>query len=240
MTKSDYLEKDTPNFVFKGENALLDHGLIIENELPVITAFPNIEEIKVLGRSRTLTEWHGDYEPYNYSVEDISIPYENIGKVMRWLRGSGKLITHNDVSKYVEAKVNMSGPVEYENQWGVFYGFDIEFRCQPFKYKVAESFIALETGDNIIMDHGMETAKPYFEIDSNGGDIAIEINGRKLTVLNTNVGLLTIDTETGVCSQPTKKLFTKGYFPSVYPGTNTIKLTGNLKSAKVKLRSVWL
>lgn len=238
--KSDYLEKDTPNFVFKGENALLDHGLIIENELPVISAFPNMEEIKILGRSRTLTEWHGDYEPYDYPVEDVSIPYEHIGEVQRWLRGSGKLITHNDVSKYVEAKVNISGPVEYENQWGIFYGFDIEFRCQPFKYKVAENFINLVSGDNVVMDHGMEIAKPYFEIDSSGGDISIQIKDRKITILNTNTGLLTVDTESGVCTQPTKKLFTKGHFPFVYPGTNIIKVTGSFKSAKVKLRSVWL
>lgn len=240
MMKSDYLEKDTPNFVFKGENALLDHGLIIANELPVISSIPNIDEIKVLGRSRTLTEWHGDYEAYDYPVEDVTIPYEHMGEVQRWLRGTGKLITHNDVDKYVEAKVNINRPVEYKNQWGVFYDFEILFRCQPFKYKVAEQFINLVAGDNIVMDHGMENARPYFEIDSNGGDISFEINGRKLTVLNTNTGLLTVDTESGVVIQPTKKLFSKGDYPFLYPGTNIIKLTGSFKSAKVKLRSVWL
>lgn len=238
--KSDYLEKDTPNFVFKGENALLDHGLIIANELPVISSIPNIEEIKILGRSRTLTEWHGDYEAYDYPVEDVTIPYEHIGEVQRWLRGTGKLITHNDVDKYVEAKVNMTRPIEFENQWGVFYDFEISFRCQPFKYKVAEKFINLVSGSNIVMDHGMENARPYFEIDSNGGDISIEIGDRKLTVLNTNTGLLTIDTESGVIFQTSKNLFTKGYYPFVYPGTNNIKLMGSFKSAKVKLRSVWL
>lgn len=240
MMKSDYLEKDTPNFVFKGENALLDHGLIIENELPVISSIPNIEEIKILGRSRTLTEWYGDYESFDYPVKDVSIPYEHMEEVQRWLRGSGKLITHNDVDKYMDAKVNINRPIEYENQWGVFYGFDIVFRCQPFKFKVAENFIDLTTGSNMVTDHGMEIAKPYFEIDSNGGDISIEIKDRKLTVLNTNAGLLTIDTESGVIIQKTKKLFSKGYFPFVYPGANIIKVTGSFKSAKVKLRSVWL
>jgi len=238
--KTDYLERDTPNFIFKGENAVMDHGLIIENELPVISTFPNIEEIQILGRSKMLTEWHGDYEPYDYPVSSVSIPYEHLEEVQRWLRGSGKLITHNDTSKYVEAMVNISGPTVYENEWGRLYSFDINFRCQPFKYKVAEQFIDLIADNNVVIDHGMETARPYFEIDSNGGDISIEIGDRKITILNTNYGLLKVDTESGVISQTTKKLFTKGYYPFVYPGTNTINLSGSFKSAKVKLRSVWL
>lgn len=238
--KSDYLEPDTPNFIFKGENALLDHGLIIENELPEVTPVPNIEEISILGRNRVLTEWHGDYEPYDLDVENITIPYDHLSEVKRWLRGSGRLITHNDIDKYVEAKVNIDRPVEYENEWGVFYTFDISFRCQPLKYKANEPFLAVVTGNNVVEDHGMEKANPYFEIFSQGGDVSVEANGRKLTVLNTNAGLLKIDTESGVVTQPTKKLFTRGYFPFIVPGTNIIKLSGNIASAKVKLRSVWI
>lgn len=238
--KSDYMEKDSPNFIFKGENALLDHGLIIENELPVVSSVPNIEEIKILGRSRTLTEWYGDYEPFDFPVKNVSIPYEHMEEVLRWLRGNGKLISHNDVDKYMDAQVNINRPVEYENQWGVFYDFDIVFRCQPYKFKVNEPLFDLTAGNNTLYDHGMETAKPYFEIDSNGGDISITINSRKITALNTNAGLLKIDTESGIVSQPTKKIFTTGYFPVINPGMNTINVTGSFKSAKVKLRSVWL
>ena len=240
MMKSDYMEKNMPNFIFKGENALLDHGLIIESELPVISAVPNIEEIPILGRNRTLTEWHGDYESYDLPVKNVSIPYDNIAEVQRWLRGQGKLITHNNVDKYIDAKVNINRPVEFENQWGVFYDFDIVFKCQPLMFKVNEKFIELTNGNNNLIDNGMEIGRPYFEIDSNGGDISIQIKDRKLTILNTNPGRLTIDTESGAIIQPTKKLFSTGYFPFIEPGMNNIKLTGSFKSAKVKLRSVWL
>lgn len=240
MNSISYMEKDTPNFIFKGENALLDHGLIIQDELPVISSVPNIEEIKILGRSRTLTEWHGDYESFDYPVKNVSIPYENLAEVTRWLTGSGALITHNDIDKYMDSKVNINRPVEYENQWGVFYDFDINFRCQPFKFKVSENPIPLELGENSVFDHGMEIAKPFFEIESNGGDIMIKIGSRKITALNTNRGMLTIDTESGIVTQSTKKIVTIGYFPVIQPGVNVIDISGSFKSAKVKLRSVWL
>lgn len=237
---SNFLARDTPNFVFKGKNAALDFGLIIASELPVITPFPNIEEIKILGRSRTLTEWHGDYEPYDYPVNDISVPFEQLQAVQRWLRGSGQLITHNDVEKYVEAKANISAPVEYTNEWGLFYVFNIIFRCQPFKFKANERFINLKTGNNAVMDYGMEIAHPYFEIESNGGNITVAIGDRELTISNTYIGLLTIDTESGVIIQPDNKLLTKGNYPLIYPGENNIRITGDFSSAKIKLRSVWL
>ena len=63
---------------------------------------------------------------------------------------------------------------------------------------------------------------------------------RKITALNTNRGMLTIDTESGIVTQSTKKIETIGYFPVIQPGVNVIDISGSFKSAKVKLRSVWL
>ena len=78
-------------------------GCIIEKELPDITAQPNIEEISVLGRSGSLLEWYGDYKSYDLPVGTVTIPYENLEEVKRWLSGGGKLITHNDIDKVIDA-----------------------------------------------------------------------------------------------------------------------------------------
>lgn len=70
-----FLEKNEPNFIFKGLNATTDMGCIIEKELPDIQAQPSIEEISIIGRSGTLTEWYGDYKPYDLNVGAVTIPY---------------------------------------------------------------------------------------------------------------------------------------------------------------------
>ena len=100
---TDFLSNDKPNFIFNGINALTDMGCIIEKELPDITAQPNIEEISVLGRSGSLLEWYGDYKSYDLPAGTVTIPYENLEEVKRWLSGGGKLITHNDIDKVIDA-----------------------------------------------------------------------------------------------------------------------------------------
>ena len=78
---TEFLNSDEPNFIFKGINALIDMDCIIETELPDIQAQPRIEEISIVGRNGTLTEWYGDYESYDLGIGKISIPYENLRKV---------------------------------------------------------------------------------------------------------------------------------------------------------------
>lgn len=234
-----FMDPDTPNFVFNNINAAIDWGLIIETEISEITPSPRVEEIEILGRSGSFHEWYGDYEPYTLKIPDVSIPYENIAEVKRWLRGPGKLITHNDSDKYLDVWCNMT-EVEYENEWGVFYGFQIEFRCQPFKRKVNDNAIPLVVGTTQITDHGMEIAKPYFELYSLGGDVEITIKNKTITLLGTSEGVFFVDCETGKAMQNNKQLRSKGELPIIEPGNNIIILKGKIKSAKVWLRSVWL
>lgn len=53
----------------------------------------------------------------------------------RWLSGQSELITHNNVNVYVNAVCNINNEVEYVNEWGTFYSFEITFRCEPLKEK---------------------------------------------------------------------------------------------------------
>lgn len=232
------LDKYTPNFIFNNGNALFDYGLIIEEELPYIVAERRYDEITLIGRSQALHSWYGDYEPYTLKVQNISIPFENLGEVKRWLRGNGKLISHNDPDKYLEVICKTSR--EYLNEWGTFYKFDIEFVCQPLKRKVNEGYKLLNRGDNIIWNDGDEKSAPYFEIDSNGGDITISIGDSSLTLINTFKGILTVDNQTGKYIQNNFQQRSKGKWVSVEPGENNIKIQGNINSAKVLLRSVFL
>lgn len=234
------LERDTPNFVWNNCNALDDYGLIIEEELPEIMAARRYTETTIQGSNRVLHEWHGDYEPYTLTIPNITIPYENLHEVKRWLRGSGKLITHNDRDKYIQAICNMGKENEFVNEWGVFYTFNIEFRCEPLRRKVNDVPIKLTTGVNIIDDPGDEPTAPYFEIVSGGGDITITCGTTSLFLSDTFSGLLTIDNELGMYVQNGSQQRCKGSWIKLQPGNNEVVLTGNIKSATIQRRSVFL
>ena len=238
---TDFLSNDKPNFMFNGINALIDMGCIIEKELPDVTAQPNIEEISVLGRSGSLLEWYGDYKPYDLEVGMISIPYENLEDIKRWLSGSGKLITHNDVDKYIDATPSFSSSMSFENEWGVFYNFSLTFHCQPIKYKVNEQYIYLSS-NSTVFNPGSEKSGPFLEIETENdeGSLSITCNGVTLEIPNVNSGVITIDCEKALIVQSDKQLSSKGEWPEILPGENEIKIDGNFSTAKILLRSSWI
>lgn len=234
------LDRYTPNFIWKNENALVDHGLVIEQELPYVVSKRKYEEMSVLGSNRILHEWFEDYEPYDFEIPNVSIPYENLAEVKQWLLGESTLITHNDPDKYCHAICNMSKEQPYQNEWGVFYTFSIVFRCDPLKYRVNEPEIVLNRGENIVTNHGDDKSAPFFVFESGGGDIVLECNEYKLTVLNTLKGTMTIDTELAMCVQNNSQLRTKGRWLRVKQGDQIIKVTGNITSGKIQMRGVYL
>ncbi len=233
------MDRYTPNFVWKGANALLDYGLIIESELPEIVAKPRYNEITVVGSNRVLNEWFGDYEPFDLKIKDVSVSYERLPEVKRWLSGQSELITHNNVNVYVNAVCNINNEVEYVNEWGTFYSFEITFRCEPLKRKVNELFINLKKGENIVINHGDEVSQPLIEIQSNGGNISITCGKNTLTLISTSAGMLSVDNELAVCMQGGRIQRTKGNWIKMSPGKNKIMVIGNIASIRMKIRSVY-
>lgn len=240
MTSVNFMDKDEPNFIFKDVNALMDMGLIIENEIPEISPKPRVTEIETEGRSGSLHEWHGDYAPYDLKIPDVTCEYDRLNEVKKWLRGRGQLITHNDSDKYRDVWCNMSSTVEFDNEWGVFWTFDITFRSQPFKKRLSEPAIPLKNGINKIYNPGYEPSKPIFLIEATGGEFEISIGDRTLTVLNAIPGTVEINTEFGKVTQENSLLRKKGSWPLSLPGTHDINLTGNVKSGLARLEAVYL
>lgn len=235
-----FMNVDEPNFIWNNYNAVADMGCIIEKEIVEISPVQRYETSELTGRSGELHESFGDYEAYDLEIKDITIPYENLQVVKRWLRGYGKLITHNDFDKYRECICSMKKETEFENEWGVFYKFSTVFRCDPFRRKVNEVPITLTSGLNYFHDPGDETSKPYLEIVSKGGNLEFQIADKKLTVLNTLAGLVTVDNEKGKVMQSGVPLFTKGDWLQNSSVQSSIHIKGNFSEAKLFVRSVWL
>lgn len=237
---SDFLNRDEPNFVFKGINALVDMGCVIEKELPDVKAQPNIEELTIIGRNGSLTEWYGDYKPYDLDVGKISIPYERLEEVKRWLSGNGKLITHNDVDKYIEAIPKFSTDFVFDNEWGEFYSFELSFRCQPLKRKVNEQPLVLNMPTLTFFNAGTENSYPKIEFN-NSGNIYFKVicNETELIVPNLVKGPVTIDCDKGLVIQNGNFVRSIGEWPVIIPGHNKVSIYGDYTEAKLFMRSAW-
>lgn len=240
MSLYEFTNPDQPNFIWNNINAARDMGCIIESEIQEVSPNIRYQISEIEGRSGELHETFGDYESYDLPIKSITIPYENLTEVKKWLKGFGKLITHNNLDKYRECICTMSKPIDFENEWGMFYTFDISFRCQPFMRKVNETPIPLVYGGNYFSDPGDEISKPYLEIVSSGGNIELQIADRKLTILNTLSGLVTVDNEKGKVMQSGVPLFTKGDWLRNDKAESSITIKGNFSDAKLFVRSVWL
>lgn len=240
MTSVNFMDPSEPNFIWKGLNALIDMDCIIENELPEISPNKRYETITLQGRSGELHETFDDYEAYDYEIENISVPYDRLIEIRKWLTGKSKLITHNDSDKYRDAICQISEPTEFRNEWGWFYNFDISFRCQPFKRKVREIPFNFKKGDFAFFDSGEETAHPVFEVSATGGDFELQIADTQLKVLAAKSGIVVVDSENGLAMQNEKLLFTKGDWPLILPGKNILKISGNLSGGQLWNRSVFL
>ncbi|RXE92191.1 phage tail protein [Enterococcus faecium] len=235
-----FMNPDEPNFIWKDLNAALDMDCIIESELPEIMPAQRYETYTVQGRNGELNETFGDYESFDLEIENITVPHSKLREVKKWLSGRSRLITHNDPDKYLDAICNLGEEVKFENEWGFFYTFAVTFRCQPFKRKLNEQPIEISTNEIEVYDPGDEIAHPYFEIESNGGDLTLTIGDKSLTVLNTLASTFTVDTELGKSIQEGLPLFTKGDWPTLGPGKNLIQVSGTFSKIKLWRRSIYL
>ncbi|EUJ41981.1 hypothetical protein [Brochothrix campestris] len=228
-----------PYFIFNNQHSLIDYDCIIENELHEVSAEERVEVIKITGRNGSLHRSYGDYDSFTYEIKDITIPCDRLDDVRGWLRGSGDLILHTDKDKCRKARVLMGAPFQYENEWGVFYTFSVSFECQPFRYKVVDPVIDLETGVNRLFDAGTESAKPVFYIESLGGDLVFVINGDTFSLMNTKAGFITLDSELGQAIFDGAIVKSKGKYPQLQPGLNEIEVNGAFKRVSLQKRSVW-
>lgn len=228
-----------PYFIFNNQHSLIDYDCIIENELHEMSAEERVETIKILGRNGSLHRSYGDYDSYEYEIKAITIPCDRLDDVRQWLRGTGKFILHTDIDKYREARVMMGAPFEYENEWGVFYTFNLVFECQPFRYKVVEQLNSLKKGGNEIFNPGTENARPLFEIHTLGGDITFTVNNQVFHLIDTKAGLITLDCELSQAFFDGTIIKSKGQYPQLKPGVNKIDIFGNVKNITLQKRSVW-
>lgn len=122
---------------------------------------------------------------------------------------------------------------------GSGYGKRIDYiltlTLAPFRYTVDNEQTTLASGDSIVNSH-TRYSKPEFEITGTG-DIALTVNGAEFTVkgLEANQTII-IDSARHVTYSGDTLLIgkTKGKYPLLDVGSNTVSWTGSISSIKYK------
>ncbi|OJG77298.1 hypothetical protein RV10_GL002555 [Enterococcus pallens] len=241
-------DENIPSFTYRGENSFKNHSCFIDAELGEVQAVKEVESIKLAGRSGRLHRTFGDYDSFEYPIEIQLTDFDHLEEVKRWLTGSGKLILSIDQDKYRYATVLDKGqPRPYFNEMNSFWKFTVTFECEPFKRTLRNEIRTINEGSYSIYDPGMVPSFPYFELQSKGGDIRIEVNGRSFVLNGTQKGMVILDCQKKIAIQNNQFVRTEGIFPysenvDTYvnqTGVNLWKFSG-IESSLMEARCLWL
>ena len=125
------------DFFIINNECSLDHGVVVK-ELPSITIpKKRVEEVTVLGRDGTLTVSDETYEP---TTKTCKVYYngENPDELIAFLQ-DGKVIFSNFPDRFYNMQIVSEIPIDEifkNNEYGDWYEFPINFRCQPFGYSI--------------------------------------------------------------------------------------------------------
>lgn len=228
--------------IINGVNSTTINGLAI-NEMPPITKpsiRTNTEEID--GRDGDIVTRLG-YSAYDKEMTIGLYNNYDLDGIMSYFNQSGTIIFSTESDKYYNFEILEQ--IDYEKLLK-FKTATITMHCQPFKYEVNETPIALVSGDNIVRNKGNIYSKPIIYVKGSGtitiglegnqifnivmGDnTEIEIDIEKLEAYNPNDGTLL------------NRIVTGDYDDfKLESGNNTINLGGTITSANITMYSRWL
>ena len=228
--------------IINGVNSTTINGLAI-NEMPPITKpsiRTNTEEID--GRDGDIVTRLG-YSAYDKEMTIGLYGSYDLDEIMSYFNQSGTIIFSTETDKYYNFEILEQ--IDYEKLLK-FKTATITMHCQPFKYEVNETPIALVSGDNIVINKGNIYSKPIIYIEGTG-TITISLGGNQVfnIVMGDNTEI-EIDIEKLEAYNPNdgtllNRIVTGDYDDfRLESGNNTIALGGTITSANIRMYSRWL
>ena len=228
--------------IINGVNSNTINGLAI-NEMPPITKpsiRTNTEEID--GRDGDIVTRLG-YSAYDKEMTIGLYGNYDLDEIMSYFNQSGTIIFSTETDKYYNFEILEQ--IDYEKLLK-FKTATITMHCQPFKYEVNETPIALVSGDNIVLNKGNIYSKPIMYIEGTG-TITISLGGNQVfnIVMGDNTEI-EIDIEKLEAYNPNdgtllNRIVTGDYDDfRLESGNNTIALGGTITSANIRMYSRWL
>lgn len=228
--------------IINGVNSLSINGLAIK-ELPPIT--------KPLMRasSETIDGRDGDViTPLGYSAYDKTLEIGlfgsyDINEIITYFNQQGTITFSEEPDKYYYFQI--LNQIDYERLIK-FRTATVTLHCQPFKYKLNETEITLEAGDNTVVNEGNIYAKPRLEI-SGSGTIEVSLDGNQIFSIDLSESNdIVIDTSILEAFDPNdgslmnRQVIGNYETFKINSGSNTIGLSGTITSASISNYTRWL
>ena len=230
--------------IFNNENALDHFEIWIAKEYSLPFTQEEVEEVRVDGRSGSLTKKLGTYKDINIKLELTATQTEDyrplVRKINKWLTEivDNKLIFSSYKQRYLKVKYVKIGNIERDIM--LCGNFTVEFICEPFYFETGETLQAI-TNNTTIKNNGDIQSQPHLLLEGVSGNILISINGREMqfkgvqgTIDLNKVPYRVID---GSGESLTSKM--AGYFPILDIGDNLIIINGAFASAKINKNTIY-
>lgn len=197
-----------------------------------------VKTIEVDGMDGSYTQDLGAYNTYKISIEcvlnKLSRNAQSINEILKWLKGSGKLILSTDPMKYYEARI--SSAISIESVIWIFPEFKITFEVQPFRKSVNEVSDVIKTDAKSfrVFNKGDVSSRPIITLKGNG-EITVKINDNSY-LLQGVTDSVTINSEmqevyNDTCSLNT--LYKSIEFPEFQVGVNEFEVIGNVSEIEI-------
>lgn len=228
--------------IINGVNSLTINGLAIK-ELPSISK-PAIRTLTeaIDGRDGDIVTKLG-YSAYDKNMDIGLYGNYDIDDIIAYFNQSGTITFSNETDKYYYFEI--LNQIDFEKLIK-FRTANVVFHCQPFKYEVGESAIALSSGDTIVENKGNIYSKPIINIEGSG-TISVSLNGNQIFSIDmSNNSEITIDTSKLEAYDPNTSILLNRIVTGDYDdfklesGNNTISLSGTITSANITYVSRWL
>lgn len=229
------------DFFIINNECSLDHGVVVK-ELPSITIpKKRVEEVTVLGRDGTLTVSDETYEP---TTKTCKVYYngENPDELITFLQ-DGKVIFSNFPDRFYNMQIVSEIPIDEifkNNEYGDWYEFSINFRCQPFGYSIDNEEIIITQKDTSIYNYASKESYPIITVFGDG-DINLLIDEQQVTLKGVE-DYITIDSTKlrsykDLENQNYKKV---GKFPFLKTGENNISWDGSITKIVILPNFRWI
>lgn len=218
-----------------------EYGIYVDTQPPITRPLERVTHTNIPGRSGSLTQTEGEdvYEDLVLTAQCVMKDAAKITEIMRWLKGSGKVVFANRRGGFYYARVNNLIPFDKIVRGRENRAFPIVFRCKPFWYLEEEGAIPAVNGGRIY-NTGSVYAEPIITITGSGdGEIQI---GETLIELTGIDGSITINSELQEAYSENESVNDKmaGEFPKLAIGENEIRWSGGITSVMVRKNERYL
>ncbi|WP_238902667.1 distal tail protein Dit [Clostridium sp. YIM B02506] len=230
---------------FNNKDSVLDFECYLSKRPAIPLTIEDVENIKVEGRSGTLTRRLGTYQDKiircNFvllSKKDFARKVDSIAEWLNNIEDNSLIFSFDRDRIYKVKSIAISDNIEEELD---YYGsFEVTFVCEPFKYPIYEPTMILESFPTTIYNNGSIYTDPYLKIYASG-NITLTTNDDTITINNVNE-YVELDSTFFLCKKGSTNMMNNknGGFPQLQKGENTIGVTGSVSKIEIDIRTCYL